>query len=201
MFKYPGIRSDLDIFTFGFPWSPWKHNESLAAGDKIKDYMIESARSAGIDHHICYQHTVSEANWSSTRRGPARVTFRSRFVLLGTGYYDYQTPLQTVIPGIDRFEGKVIHPQFWPEDYDYTNKNVVVIGATAVTIVPSMADRVKRITMLQRSPGYIFPLPSNSFFTTLLFAFFPTVSHTFLTGSYGYLGAVLPRFSASRALA
>ncbi|KAM0548810.1 hypothetical protein ACHAPJ_009666 [Fusarium lateritium] len=185
LFKYPGIRSDSDIFTFGFPWSPWKHDESLAPGDKIKSYMIESARSAGIDHHICYNHSVSEANWSSkekkwklqvVRPGDDQpVTFQARFMLLGTGYYDYQTPLQTVIPGIERFQGRVIHPQFWPKDYDYTNKNVVIIGsgATAVTILPSMADKAKRVTMLQRSPGYIFPLPSSSFLTRLLFTILP----------------------------
>ena len=185
LFKYPGIRSDSDIFTFGFPWSPWKHSESLAAGKTIKDYMIDSARSAGIDHHICYQHSVSKANWLSdkkkwdlqvSRPGDEKpVTFQARFVLLGTGYYNYETPLETEIPGIEKFEGKIIHPQFWPEDYDYTNKDIVVIGsgATAVTIVPSMSDRAKRVTMLQRSPGYIFSLPSNSIFTTLLFIFLP----------------------------
>ncbi|KAM5369010.1 hypothetical protein ACJZ2D_009213 [Fusarium nematophilum] len=185
LFQYPGIRSDSDIFTFGFPWSPWRHNETLADGDKIKDYMVESARSAGIDHHICYQHSVVAANWSAdkkrwelqvTRPGLDQpITIESRFVLLGTGYYDYETPLQTEIPGIDKFEGKVIHPQFWPKEYDYTNKKVVIIGsgATAVTILPSMADRARRVTMLQRSPGYIFPLPSTSSFTTLLFTILP----------------------------
>lgn len=185
LFKYPGIRSDSDIFTFGFSWSPWKHKESLAPGDKIKDYMIESARSTGIDHHICYNHSVKEANWSSEDKkwnlqvfrngGEKPVTFQARFMLLGTGYYDYQTPLQTVIPGLENFQGKVIHPQFWPEDYDYTNKEVVIIGsgATAITIVPSMADKAKRVTMLQRSPGYIFPVPSTSFLTRLLFTILP----------------------------
>ncbi|KAH8178065.1 flavin-binding monooxygenase-like domain-containing protein [Sarocladium implicatum] len=185
LFKYPGIRSDSDIFTFGFPWSPWKHKESLAAGDKIKSYMVESARSTGIESHICYGHSVLEANWRSDkqrwelqvrRTGEEQpVTFTCRFVLLGTGYYDYEVPLHTVIPGIDDFQGKVIHPQFWPQDYDYTNKNVVVIGsgATAVTIVPSMADKAKRVTMLQRSPGYIFPLPSHSVLGTLLFTLLP----------------------------
>lgn len=185
LFKYPGIRSDSDIFTFGFPWNPWKHSETLASGGMIKDYMIESARSAGINHHICYNHSVSEANWRSdkrmwelkvTRLGDKKpVSFQARFVLLGTGYYNYETPMETTIPGIENFEGKVIHPQFWPEDYDYTNKDVVVIGsgATAVTIVPSMADKVKRITMLQRSPGYIFPLPGHSHFTTIISTLLP----------------------------
>lgn len=190
LFRYPGIRSDSDIFTFGFPWSPWRHNESLAAGHKIKTYMAESARSAGIDHHICYQHSVVGANWSSTNKlwelqvtRPGEdhpVTFQARFLLLGTGYYNYETPLQTVIPGIENFEGKVIHPQFWPEDYDYTDKNVVIIGsgATAVTILPSMSDKARRVTMLQRSPGYILPLPTTSFFATLLFTILPaSVAH------------------------
>ncbi|KAH8812231.1 hypothetical protein F5884DRAFT_701322 [Xylogone sp. PMI_703] len=190
LFRYPGIRSDSDIFTFGFPWSPWKHKETLASGDQIKDYMTQSARSAGIDHHICYRHSVVAANWCSAKKNwelqvavPGEdqpVTFRSRFILLGTGYYDYETPLQTTIPGLENFAGKVIHPQFWPEDYDYTGKDVVVIGsgATAITIVPSMADKVKHITMLQRSPGYVFSLPSDSFLVTLLFTILPaSIAH------------------------
>ena len=192
LFRYPGIRSDSDIFTFGFPWSPWTRNESLASGDHIKEYMTKSARDHGIDHHICYRHSVAAANWSSRgkcwelevhRAGQDEpVTYRCRFLLLGTGYYDYTTPLQTVIPGIENFEGKVIHPQFWPEDYDHTNKNVVIIGsgATAVTILPSMADKAKRVTMLQRSPGYIFPLPSTSFLTSLLFMILPASFAHFL---------------------
>lgn len=190
LFKYPGIRSDSDIFTFGFPWSPWTRKESLAAGDHIKEYMTKSAQDHGIDHHICYRHSVKSANWRSDEKvwevqvqieGEEKLsTFKCRFLLLGTGYYDYETPLQTTIPGIDDFQGKVIHPQFWPEDYDYTNKNIVVIGsgATAVTIVPTMAENAKSVTMLQRSPGYIFPLPSNSFFTNFLFLILPaSIAH------------------------
>lgn len=192
LFQYPGIRSDSDIFTFGFPWSPWKREETLAAGGQIRSYMEESARSAGIDKHILYRRSVTSANWNSTKKNweleviqPGHdepVLYRTRFLLLGTGYYDYETPLQTIIPGLENFKGKVIHPQFWPKDYDYTNQEVVVIGsgATAVTIVPSMADRVKRITMLQRSPGYIFSLPSNSLYVRLLFAIFPASMAHFL---------------------
>lgn len=186
LFRYPGVRSDSDIFTFGFPWNPWKTTESLASGDAIKDYMIESAQAQGIDHHICYKHKVEEANWNSQNRTwdikvgvsgeSSPVTFRSRYILLGTGYYDYTTPLQTVIPGIDRFQGTVIHPQFWPEDYDYKNKHVAIIGsgATAVTILPAMADKARRVTMLQRSPAYIFSLPSSNLITRLLCAFLPS---------------------------
>lgn len=190
LFKYPGIRSDSDIFTFGFPWSPWTRAESLASGEHIKEYMTKSAQDHGIDHHICYRHSVKGANWNSSEKvwelevnvqGEEKpVAFKCRFLLLGTGYYDYETPLQTTIPGIDNFQGKVIHPQFWPKDYDHTNKNVVIIGsgATAVTIVPSMAESAKNVTMLQRSPSYIFPLPSNSFFTSFLFMILPaSIAH------------------------
>jgi len=186
LFRYPGIRSDSDIFTFGLPWSPWGHTESMASGDKIKEYLIQSAESAGIDKKIRYRHKVEAAEWSTETKSwvlsvsaPGEekpLTFRSRFVLLGTGYYDYETPMQAVIPGIERFQGKVIHPQFWPKDYDYTGKDVVIIGsgATAVTILPSITDKAKRVTMLQRSPGYIFSLPTSSFLTRLLFAILPT---------------------------
>ncbi|KAI3318855.1 FAD/NAD(P)-binding domain-containing protein [Xylariaceae sp. AK1471] len=192
LFHYPGIRSDSDIFTFGLPWSPWGTTESMASGDRIKDYLIRSAQSAGIDQHICYRHKVEAADWQSARQCwelkvsvPGKdkpAIFRSRFLLLGTGYYDYETPLETVIPGIENFKGKVIHPQFWPEDYDYTGKDVVIIGsgATAVTILPTITDKAKHATMLQRSPGYVFSLPTSSFFTRLLFAILPaTMAHTF----------------------
>ncbi|KAI1810824.1 hypothetical protein GGS20DRAFT_565727 [Poronia punctata] len=185
LFKYPGIRSDSDIFTFGLPWSPWGHTESMASGDQIKEYLVQSAQSAGIDKHIRYSHKVETADWHSSEKGwvlsvnaPGQekpVIFRSRFMLLGTGYYDYETPMESIIPGIERFRGEVIHPQFWPKDFDYTGKNVVLIGsgATAVTILPSIADKVKRVTMLQRSPGYIFSLPTSSFLTRLMFAILP----------------------------
>jgi len=191
LFRYPGIRSDSDIFTFGFPWSPWMQNETMASAAKLKTYMTESAQSQGIDQHILYKHRVVSANWSWEKKHwelqvsvdghEQPIVFHSRFILLGTGYYDYEQPLKTTIPGIENFKGKVIHPQFWPKDYDYTDKEVVVIGsgATAVTIVPAMADRVKRVTMLQRSPSYIFSIPSSSAITALLFAIFPaTLAHS-----------------------
>ncbi|KAI0808698.1 FAD/NAD(P)-binding domain-containing protein [Xylaria sp. FL0064] len=185
LFKYPGIRSDSDIFTFGLPWSPWKGEGTMGSGQQIKEYLIESAQSAGIDKHIRYHHKVETADWNSSfqkwalqvniagQEKPA--IFRSHFVLLGTGYYDYETPLHTVIPGIENFKGKVLHPQFWPKDYDYTGKDVVIIGsgATAVTILPSITDKAKRATMLQRSPGYIFSLPSSSILMRLMFAILP----------------------------
>ena len=192
LFKYPGIRSDSDIFTFGFPWSPWTEGTALGSGEQIKKYLNASVQSAGIDQNICYRHFVESADWSSkdkqwvlSVRVPGEekpLEFRSRFVMLGTGYYDYDTPLQTDIPGISNFEGKVIHPQFWPTDFDYTDKEIVIIGsgATAVTILPSVSDRAKRTTMLQRSPGYIFSLPTTSLLGYLLFLIFPaSIAHFF----------------------
>jgi cation diffusion facilitator CzcD-associated flavoprotein CzcO len=190
LFRYPGIRSDSDIFTFGFPWSPWKHNVSLASAEQIKTYVTQSAESQGIDQHILYRHSVVSANWSSAEKNwelqvavagqDQPVVVRSRFLLLGTGYYDYEKPLEAVIPGIENFTGHVIHPQFWPKDYDYTGKKVVIIGsgATAVTVLPAMAEKAQHVTMLQRSPGYVFSLPSNSIITALLFALLPvSVAH------------------------
>lgn len=185
LFRYPGIRSDSGIFTFGFAWNPWPGKGILALGPAIKKYMVESARGAGIDKHIRYQHKVKHANWISKDscwevtanvNGDEKVvTIRANFVYLATGYYNYDQPRQVDIPGIENFQGKVIHPQFWPENYDYTRKKMVVIGsgATAITIVPAVADKVEHVTMLQRSPTYIFPLAQHSLFTSILFAVAP----------------------------
>ncbi|EGX93923.1 flavin-binding monooxygenase, putative [Cordyceps militaris CM01] len=185
LFRYPGIRSDSDIFSFGFAWRPWYRSELLAHGRDIKQYMVDAARDTGIDKHIRYHHKVLSANWVSKERAwellvqePGRTeaaVYRGQFVFLGTGYYNYEQPRQTTIPGLETFQGNIIHPQFWPKDYDYTDKEMVVIGsgATAVTIVPSVAEKVKRVTMLQRSPTYMFPLASRSRVRSFLFAVLP----------------------------
>ncbi|ATY59097.1 flavin-binding monooxygenase, putative [Cordyceps militaris CM01] len=188
-FRYPGIRSDSDIYTFGFSWKPWHKPETVAQGADIKSYMTEAVRETGIDTHIRYHHRVVAADWHSKDQcwevryevgdGAAAAattqTLRTRFILLGTGYYDYDTPMKAAIPGIDNFAGKVIHPQFWPEDYDYTDKHMVVIGsgATAITVVPAVSARVQHVTMLQRSPTYIMPIPKQSLAARFLFALLP----------------------------
>ena len=193
LFKYPGIRSDSDIFTFGFAWSPWTEDTTMGSGEQIVRYLNRSVRSAGIDQNIRYRHSVESANWSSEekrwelnvtvagKQSPARIT--TRFVVLGTGYYDYETPLQTTIPGIENFKGKLIHPQFWPEDYNYTNKDVVIIGsgATAVTILPSVANKAKRVTMLQRSPSYIASRSNSTPLTRLFFMLLPAYTASLLS--------------------
>jgi cation diffusion facilitator CzcD-associated flavoprotein CzcO len=174
LLQYPGVRSDSDLYTFGFPWRPWEEKQPIARGSLILKYIEASAAEAGIDSKIKFNHRVDSMDWSSasstwtlsvTAGGGADnvVSMRVRFVLLGTGYYDYDEPLEACIPGIDRFRGAVVHPQFWPRDLEYTGKNVVVIGsgATAVTLLPSMADKAAHTTMLQRSPTYILSLPEN----------------------------------------
>ncbi|KAF2769838.1 FAD/NAD(P)-binding domain-containing protein [Teratosphaeria nubilosa] len=179
LFKYPGIRSDSDLYTFGFPWRPWESQSPIAEGPKILEYMKESAAMYGIDKKIQYNHSVNAANFSSasktwsidvTANGSEHKTIRSRWMLMCTGYYDYKEPLKASIPGIDTFQGEVIHPQFWPEDLDYTDKNVVIIGsgATAITLLPNVAKKAKQTTILQRSPSYIMSMPKEDKLETLI---------------------------------
>lgn len=170
--KTPGIRSDSDLYTFGFPWRPWEEKQPIAHGTLILKYLKESAAQEGIDKNIKFNHAVKKMDWSSATstwnldilaNDSDKVKLRSRFVFLGTGYYNYNEPLQAQIPGIENFGGPVIHPQFWPTDLDYTNKNVVIVGsgATAVTLLPSMCEKAAHTTMLQRSPTYILALPQK----------------------------------------
>jgi len=170
LFNYPGIRSDSDLYTFGFPWRPWTDNSSIAQGSLIKNYVKESARVYKIDEKIEYNCWIDGAEWSTpdktwTLKGKINKkeekTYRCRFVFYCTGYYNYHEPLKADIPGIDKFKGTVIHPQFWPADLDYTDKDVVVIGsgATAITVLPAMAEKARKVTMLQRSPSYVMAIP------------------------------------------
>ena len=171
LFKYPGIRSDSDMHTLGFVFEPWKHEKSIADAPSIMDYLNTIVDERGIREHIRYQHRViaadwrgDEARWHVTIQMPdgehKRMT--ANFVYLGSGYYDYDEPYD---PGFDfgEFKGQVIHPQFWPEDLDYAGKKIVVIGsgATAVTIVPSMAAKAAHVTMLQRTPTWMFSRPAK----------------------------------------
>ena len=184
-FKYPGIRSDSDLHTFGFPWRPWKSNRTIADGPSIMKYMRECAESEGIDKKIRFNHKVTDAAWDSNKlkwtltvdvHGQQR-TFIARFLILGTGYYDYEEPMKTVIPGLENFKGKVIHPQFWPEDYDYTGKNIGIIGsgATAVTILPVISEKAKNVTLIQRSPSYVLSIPQDDALAGFYRRFLPTV--------------------------
>ena len=171
LFRYPGIRSDSDMYTLSWPFRPWKNPKAIADGDDIRTYIREAADEFGIEKNIQFGHRVISASWStddatwtvtSTANGET-VTHTASFVYLCSGYYSYDEGYTPQFPGLDAYKGQVIHPQFWPEDLDYADKEVVVIGsgATAVTLVPSMADEVKHITMLQRSPSYVMALPQE----------------------------------------
>ena len=174
LFRYPGVRSDSDMFTLGYSFRPWESDRALAGGGSIRDYISDTARQEGIDRRIRYHHRVVRAEWSSadacwtlamerTDTGETR-DMRCRFLFSCTGYYRYDRGYLPDFPGMDRFEGTLVHPQFWPEDLDYSGKRVVVIGsgATAVTLVPSLTDRAAHVTMLQRSPSYIASLPGSN---------------------------------------
>ncbi len=176
LFRYPGIRSDSDMYTLGYSFRPWPSDVAIADGASIRAYVEDTARAEGIDRHIRFRHKVTRAAWSSqTARwtvdgvrtdddGVATpFTLTCGFLLMCSGYYDYAAGHAPDLPGVAEFRGRVVHPQAWPEDLDYTGQRVVVIGsgATAVTLVPSMADRAAHVTMLQRSPTYIVSRPQR----------------------------------------
>ncbi len=170
LFRYPGIRSDSDMFTLGFPFRPWSSARSIAGGGDILRYVEDTARAFGIDRTIRYRHAVESASWSSedarwtleVRTDGGLVRYTCRFLYACAGYYDYERPYTPDLPGRERFRGRILHPQLWDPDLDYTNQRVVVIGsgATAMTLVPALADRAAHVTMLQRSPTYILSMPA-----------------------------------------
>jgi cation diffusion facilitator CzcD-associated flavoprotein CzcO len=185
LFRYPGIRSDSDMLTLGYTFRPWPDNKTLADGPSILSYVKETAREHDVERHIRYQHRVTGLAWStetarwtvSYERTDTGVTgeISASFVFGCSGYYRYDEGYTPEFPGRERFGGRIIHPQHWPEDLDYAGKRVVVIGsgATAVTLVPAMADETEHITMLQRSPTYVVSLPEVDPLARLLSKFLP----------------------------
>lgn len=178
LFRYPGVRSDSDMFTLGYRFRPWRESKAMAGGPAILSYIRDTAAEFGVDKAIRYNHRVRRASWSSddarwtievetntSENGQAGnfAQFTCNFLYLCTGYYDYANGYTPEWPGVASFKGTMVHPQKWPADLDYTNKRVVVIGsgATAVTLVPAMAERAKHVTMLQRSPSYIVARPAE----------------------------------------
>ncbi|SPM28973.1 flavin-containing monooxygenase [Mycobacterium terramassiliense] len=165
LFRYPGVRSDSSIFTLSFPFEPWTRKEGVADGGHIREYLTATARKYGIDRHIRFNSHVRSADWDSStdtwtvtvEQDGGEKRYRGRFLFFASGYYNYDEGYTPDFPGIDRFAGAVVHPQHWPEDLDYTGKRIVVIGsgATAVTLIPSLAERAEKVTMLQRSPTYL----------------------------------------------
>lgn len=174
LFKYPGIRSDSDMYTFGFNFKPWLGERSITPGDTILSYIKETASEIEMNEKIRFNRKVIETRWSS-KKGYWTVTIqhgedveiiKTRFIISCAGYYDYDQGYDPGFEGRERFNGDIIHPQFWPENYDYTGKKVVIIGsgATAVTMVPAMTDKAAHVTMLQRSPTYMGYRPAVDIF-------------------------------------
>jgi cation diffusion facilitator CzcD-associated flavoprotein CzcO len=169
LFRYPGIRSDSDLHTFGFEFKPWTSDNAIAGAGEILDYLREAVDEHRVGEHIRFGHKVLGANWSSrdarwtvrAEHGGEAVELTCRVLFAATGYYDYDTGHRPHFDGEEDFSGRIVHPQHWPEDLDYAGKRVVVIGsgATAVTLIPAMARETAHITMLQRSPSYVMPLP------------------------------------------
>jgi cation diffusion facilitator CzcD-associated flavoprotein CzcO len=169
LFRYPGIRSDSDMYTMGYSFRPWTGDEALASGDRILAYLRDTAREYDVERHVRYRHRVVRATWSSddarwtveAEHDGETVVLTAGFLWACRGYYDYDHGHQPEFAGSAEFRGPVVHPQAWPADLDWAGKRVVVIGsgATAVTLVPSMAPTAAHVTMLQRSPTYILSVP------------------------------------------
>ncbi len=173
LFRYPGIRSDSDMYTLGYSFRPWRDGKAIADGGLILNYVRDTAREEGLESAIRFHHRVQRIAWSSATgtwdveavQGPddLPVHFTCGFIVTCTGYYDYDGGYMPSFPGTDAFKGALIHPQHWPQDLDYAGKRVVVIGsgATAVTLVPSLAQKAAHVTMLQRSPSYVVSRPAE----------------------------------------
>lgn len=178
LFRYPGVRSDSDMFTLGFSFRPWNRPEAIAEGDTILNYLQETVRDEGIDRHIRYNQRVVSANWSTPdarwhlkiETADETKELTAGFYINCSGYYRYDHGYEPDFPGRDRYEGLFIHPQQWPEDLDLSGKDVIIVGsgATAVTLAPALASTARSVTMLQRSPTYVASVPQHNPMSRLL---------------------------------
>ncbi|MFC4003288.1 flavin-containing monooxygenase [Prauserella oleivorans] len=185
LFRYPGVRSDSDMFTLGYDFRPWRRPEAIADGATIRDYIRDTAREHGIERHIRYRHRVVGASWSTERAQWTvrvertdtgdQVSLTCSFLFVCSGYYRYDEGYTPDLPGVEEYTGILVHPQHWPEDLDHTGSRVIVIGsgATAMTLVPAMADTAEHVTMLQRSPSYVLSVPSSDPLARVLRRFLP----------------------------
>jgi len=186
LFRYPGIRSDSDMYTLGYSFKPWKAAKAIADGPSILAYVRETATEHGIDRHIRFGHHVKRASWSSdtatwtveAEHDGQTVSITCGFIYMCAGYYNYASGYTPDFPGAETFKGRIVHPQQWPEDLDYSGKKVVVIGsgATAVTLVPEMAKTASHVTMLQRSPTYVVSRPAEDGIANWLRAKLPAMT-------------------------
>lgn len=185
LFRYPGIRSDSDMYTFGYNFKPWNGTKILADGPSIRNYIRETAQEYDVEKDIRFGLKVERVDWSSEdacwtahaveEASGKKHTFTANFLFGCTGYYNYDKGHRPDFPGEERFKGEIIHPQEWPEDKEYAGKNVVIIGsgATAITMVPAMAGTAKHVTMLQRSPSYVASIPAEDRLSGTLRRFLP----------------------------
>jgi monooxygenase len=188
LFRYPGVRSDSDMFTMGFSFRPWMNTKAIAPGEEIRDYITTTARDESIDRHIRFRHRVQRAAWSSydalwtvtvVRQAPDGreevVTLTCNFLFSCAGYYRYDAGYLPEFPNIRGFTGRIVHPQAWPEDLDCSGKRVIIIGsgATAVTLLPALASTAAHVTMLQRSPTYMVSMPEKDAIANSLRRFLP----------------------------
>ena len=186
LFRYPGIRSDSDMFTLGYAFKPWGSDKAIADGPSIMEYLNETVDQNRLSKKIKFNHKINSANWISDTEKWEVVLFNNltneeikvscNFLFMCTGYYNYEQGFRPIFKNIDHFKGDLIHPQHWPENLDYENKNVLVIGsgATAATIVPELSKKAKQVTMLQRSPTYFIAYPDKDVFANRLRKILPS---------------------------
>ena len=201
LFRYPGIRSDSDMYTFGFAFKPWTDGKVFADGDDIRNYVQETAEENGIDQHIRFQRRVVSANWNSqearwsvvVEHAGEREKYTCRFLMMCSGYYRYDQGHMPHFQGQEDFKGEIIHPQQWQQDQEYAGKRIVIIGsgATAVTLVPAMAQKAASVTMVQRSPTYIASRPSRDKFANFLRKILPGKMAYGITRSLNILLTIL----------
>ncbi|CAM3830612.1 flavin-containing monooxygenase [Smaragdicoccus niigatensis] len=206
LFRYPGIRSDSDMYSFGYPFRPWDRREAIGEGADILQYIRDTAAQYDVPRHISFNHRVIDAAWSSSSArwtvtiertdpesaGSDRVQMTCSFLYWASGYYRYDTGYTPDFPGRERFTGPIIHPQFWDDRIDYAGKRVVVIGsgATAMTLVPNIAKDASHVTMLQRTPTYVIPYPKVDPLAKPLLAVLPNrLAHTILRWKNVYFTA------------
>lgn len=187
LFRYPGIRSDSDMYTLGYNFKPWTEPQVIADGHRIRNYIQETARENAIESHIRYDSKVTSADWQSDtatwtltvqKKSGETTQLTCNWLMMCSGYYNYEEGFTPEFKGREDFKGQVIHPQFWPEKLDYSGKRVVVIGsgATAITLIPSMTDKAKHVTMLQRTPSYVISVPQFDPMVRVLLKFLPEMT-------------------------
>jgi len=208
LFRYPGIRSDSDLHTFGYSFRPWVEERTIADAPSILRYITETASDSGIADHVRFGVKVRSASWSSDEQrwtvevediaGGHTCEMTCSWLFGATGYYSYDQGFTPKFDGVERFEGQIVHPQFWPEELDYAGKRVVVIGsgATAVTIIPAMAGEAEHVTMLQRTPTYIVAAPAANPIAALIKRWFgPERGHAIAREMYVRIGGLFYKFS------